>query len=88
MKIHVMENASQIGKAVGSLFVDAINEKPDITLGLATGASPIPAYKYIYKALTSTSTSACRRTTRTAITALCTVSFSTAPTSRKRTCIS
>ena len=50
MKIHVMENASQIGKAVGSLFVDAINEKPDITLGLATGASPIPAYKYIYKA--------------------------------------
>ncbi len=50
MKIHVMENASQIGKAVGSLFVDAINEKPDITLGLATGASPIPAYKYICKA--------------------------------------
>ncbi len=49
MKIVIMENAKEIGKAVGKLFVDAINEKPDITLGLATGASPVPTYKYIYK---------------------------------------
>ena len=47
MNIYIMENAQEIGKAVGKLFVDAINKKPDITLGLATGASPIPTYKYI-----------------------------------------
>lgn len=49
MKIFILENAHQIGKAVGQMFVDAINQKPDITLGLATGASPITTYKYIYK---------------------------------------
>ncbi len=49
MKIIIMDNAREIGKAVGKLFVDAINEKPNITLGLATGASPIPTYKYICK---------------------------------------
>ena len=49
MKIIIMKNANEIGKAVGKLFVDAINAKPDITLGLATGASPIPTYKYIYR---------------------------------------
>lgn len=47
MNIYIMGNAQEIGKAVGKLFVDAINKKPDITLGLATGASPIPTYKYI-----------------------------------------
>ncbi len=49
MKIFIFDNAHQIGNAVGKLFVDAINEKPDIVLGLATGASPIPTYKYIAK---------------------------------------
>ncbi|MBE6827689.1 MAG: glucosamine-6-phosphate deaminase [Ruminococcaceae bacterium] len=53
MRITVMDNAREIGKAVGRMFVDAINEKPDITLGLATGASPIPTYKYICKACES-----------------------------------
>ena len=47
MKIFILENAHQIGNTVGKLFVDAINEKPDITLGLATGASPVPVYRYI-----------------------------------------
>lgn len=49
MKITVMENAKEIGKAVGQLFIDAINENPEITLGLATGASPVPTYKYMYR---------------------------------------
>lgn len=44
-----MENAEQIGEAVGKLFVDAIRQKPNIVLGLATGASPVPTYQYIYK---------------------------------------
>lgn len=48
MKIIVMENAKEIGKTIGKLFVDAINKNPGITLGLATGASPVPTYKYIY----------------------------------------
>lgn len=49
MKITVMENAKEIGKAVGQLFIDAINKNPEITLGLATGASPVPTYKYMYR---------------------------------------
>lgn len=48
MKITVMENAAQIGEAVGKLFVEAIQKKPNIVLGLATGASPVPTYQYIY----------------------------------------
>ncbi len=43
-----MDNAEEIGKAAGKLFVDAINKKPNIVLGLATGASPVPTYQYIY----------------------------------------
>ncbi len=49
MRITIMENAAQIGEAVGKLFVDAIQKKPNIVLGLATGASPVPTYQYIYK---------------------------------------
>lgn len=48
MEIIIMENAEEIGKAAGKLFVDAIHKKPDIVLGLATGASPVPTYQYIY----------------------------------------
>ena len=48
MKITVMENAAQIGEAVGKLFVEAIQKKPNIVLGLATGVSPVPTYQYIY----------------------------------------
>lgn len=50
MQLVIMENAAAIGEAAGKLFVDAIRQKPDIVLGLATGASPIPTYQYIYKA--------------------------------------
>lgn len=50
MQLIIMENAAQIGEAAGKLFVDAINKKPNIVLGLATGASPVPTYQYIYKA--------------------------------------
>ena len=47
MEIIIMDNAAEIGKAAGKLFVDAINEKQNIVLGLATGASPVPTYQYI-----------------------------------------
>lgn len=32
---------------VGNIFIKAINEKPNIVLGLATGATPLPTYCYI-----------------------------------------
>ena len=47
MEIKIYDNAEEIGKEVGSEFVKAVNAKPSIVLGLATGASPIPTYKYI-----------------------------------------
>ena len=47
MEIEIYDNAEEIGKEVGSEFVKAVNAKPGIVLGLATGASPIPTYKYI-----------------------------------------
>ena len=47
MEIKIYDNAEEIGKEVGSEFVKAVNAKPGIVLGLATGASPIPTYKYI-----------------------------------------
>ena len=50
MNIHILENAEQIAAAVGSMIIDAINRKPDITLGFATGASPVPTYNFLRKA--------------------------------------
>lgn len=50
MKLIIMENAQEIGNAVGELFTEAISAKPNIVLGLATGASPIPTYRYIARA--------------------------------------
>ena len=47
MEIKIYDNAEEIGKEVGSEFVKAVNAKPGIVLGLATGASPIPTYKYV-----------------------------------------
>ena len=41
MEIKIYDNAEEIGKEVGAEFVKAVNAKPDIVLGLATGASPI-----------------------------------------------
>lgn len=50
MELIIMENAEEIGNAVGKLFTEAISAKPNIVLGLATGASPIPTYRYISRA--------------------------------------
>lgn len=47
MEIKIYDSAEQIAQEVGDVFIDAINAKPDIVLGLATGASPVPTYKYI-----------------------------------------
>ena len=80
MEIKIYDNAEEIGKEVGSEFVKAVNAKPSIVLGLATGASPIPTYKYICEQYKNGLVSLmnmwlCPKTTKTAITHLCTFSF-------------
>lgn len=44
MKITVTDTPAKIGAAVGKIFADAVKEKPDCVLGLATGSSPLPTY--------------------------------------------
>ena len=62
MDIRVFKNEEEIGKAVGELYCDFINSKPDCVLGFATGATPNIAI--------------CRKIIRTATTLLCTRTFS------------
>lgn len=53
MDIRVFKSEEEIGKAVGELYCEFINNKPDCVLGFATGATPVPTYNYIveqYKA--------------------------------------
>lgn len=47
MKVIVLKDAAQVGEEVGKIFCDAVKEKPDSVLGLATGASPVPTYEYM-----------------------------------------
>lgn len=49
MNVQILENAQEIGVAVGRLFVEQVKEKPDSVLGLATGSSPIPTYQFLVK---------------------------------------
>lgn len=49
MNVQILENAQEIGAAVGRLFVEQVKEKPDSVLGLATGSSPIPTYQFLVK---------------------------------------
>ncbi|MBR0112531.1 MAG: glucosamine-6-phosphate deaminase [Clostridia bacterium] len=47
MEIKIFNNEKEIGEAAGSFYVDYINANPACVLGFATGASPVPTYKYI-----------------------------------------
>lgn len=49
MNVQILENAQEIGVAVGRLFVEQVKGKPDSVLGLATGSSPIPTYQFLTK---------------------------------------
>ena len=44
MKIVKFKNAQELGAYAAKEIANAINEKPDIVLGLATGSTPIPTY--------------------------------------------
>lgn len=53
MEIRIFKSEEEIGKAVGELYCEFINSKPNCVLGFATGATPVPTYQYIveqYKA--------------------------------------
>ena len=50
MKLNIYRDAEEIGRAVAALLVDEIRAKPDCVLGLATGASPLPAYRALIDA--------------------------------------
>lgn len=50
MNIHIFDSTEQIGAAVGEMLIEAVNKNPEISLGFATGASPVPTYKYLIKA--------------------------------------
>ena len=47
MKVIVLNSSAQVGEEVGKIFCDEVNAKHNAVLGLATGASPIPTYKYM-----------------------------------------
>ena len=49
MKLHIFDNAEQIAVAVGNMMVEQVVAKPDSVMGFATGASPVPTYKYLIK---------------------------------------
>ena len=50
MKILVEKDYESMSKVAGKIFIEAVKEKPDIILGLATGSTPIGMYKELIKA--------------------------------------
>jgi len=45
VKVIVLPDQQAIGQAVGDTVCDLVRQKPNAVLGLATGASPVPAYR-------------------------------------------
>ncbi|MDR2487030.1 MAG: glucosamine-6-phosphate deaminase [Clostridiales Family XIII bacterium] len=45
MKLFEAANADDMGRMAAEIFREEIARKPDLTLGLATGTSPIPLYR-------------------------------------------
>lgn len=50
MKILVEKDYEALSKVAGDIFINAVKDKPDIVLGLATGSTPIGMYKEMIKA--------------------------------------
>lgn len=49
MKVIVLKNKKEVGDYVSKIIIEAINNKPNLVLGLATGSSVIPLYKKLVK---------------------------------------
>ncbi|AOX44181.1 glucosamine-6-phosphate deaminase [Spiroplasma sp. NBRC 100390] len=47
MKLIVVEDKNAIGKVVGQIFVNTVQQNPKAIFGLATGSSPEPIYQYL-----------------------------------------
>ena len=47
MKIVVLENENEIGKAAGDLIIEEVKNNPDSVIGFATGSSPLPTYAHL-----------------------------------------
>jgi glucosamine-6-phosphate deaminase len=50
MKVVVCKDYNEMSKKVAQEFIDAINENPEIVLGLATGSTPEGTYKNLIQA--------------------------------------
>lgn len=50
MVVKVYKDAEAIGKAAGMVFASQVITNPESVLGLATGSTPIPTYKFMIKA--------------------------------------
>jgi glucosamine-6-phosphate deaminase len=50
MKVLVVKDYDSMSKEAGHIFIEAIKNKPNIVLGLATGSTPIGMYKEMIKA--------------------------------------
>ncbi|MDQ0513854.1 glucosamine-6-phosphate deaminase [Mycoplasmoides fastidiosum] len=47
MKIIIFDQVDDLQRYCAQLFLDKIHQNPKVTLGFATGISPIPAYQYL-----------------------------------------
>lgn len=50
MKLIIEKDYESMSKAAGEIFIEAITNKPDIVLGLATGSTPVGMYKEMISA--------------------------------------
>lgn len=50
MNIQVFQSKEALYDAVAKVYIDRLNQNPNLTLGLATGTTPIPLYKKLIKA--------------------------------------
>lgn len=50
MKVEIFKDKETLYRSVSDFYIKAINEKPNMTLGLATGTTPIPLYKKLIEA--------------------------------------
>lgn len=49
MNIHIYRNKKELDKAVSDILIEAIKDNPTITLGLATGSTPVGVYELLIK---------------------------------------
>src|SRR5690554_3785576 len=50
MNINIYDTKDKLYDAVLDLYIKSLNENPKMTLGLATGSTPIPLYERLIKA--------------------------------------